>query len=90
MLYKMLTSARGAANEQGNEVRTYAAGETLVADAPWKEVLIKAFVDAGLAEQAQTTGPTETKAETAVEDASAPKAAPKRRTAPARRKTTEG
>jgi hypothetical protein len=90
MIYKMLTSAPGAADANGATTRVYAAGETLVADAPWKETVIRAFVDAGLAEEAQTTGPTETKAESAAEEATAAKTTPKRRTATARRKKSEG
>jgi len=91
MLYKMLTTAQGASDKHGTSTRTYEAGETLVADAPWKESLIKAFLDAGLAEQAQTTGPTETKAQASAEEATGAETtpAPKRKAAP-RRKKTEG
>ena len=58
----MTKTARGSANQFGNETRLYNEGEEIILDQPWKEALARNFVVAGLAREVKVTAPTETKA----------------------------
>ena len=57
----MTKTAKGSANQYGNETRMYNEGEEIVIDAPWKQTLADNFLASGLAKETKTIAPTETK-----------------------------